>query len=463
MIKPKVGLLPFYLELYDNVVPNRKIDFEKILGNITDEIKKYQVDVISAPICRVREEFENSISMFEEEMADAIITLHMAYSPSLESIESLASTKLPIIVLDTTPAYDFSPLQDPDEILFNHGIHGVQDMCNLLIRNKKTFQLEVGHWKESNVIERVAEWSKAAALVRKIRTSRVGLIGGHFNGMGDFLVPDEILHSTIGIETIPFQPFETDVSIHENFKDLVENEMAADSMLYDMEGINENIHRNTVHSCLTVRCWLEQENLTAFTMNFLGFNKESCFMTVPFMEAGKAMSRGIGYAGEGDVLTAALVGALLSIYPDTIFTEMFCPDWNNNTIFLSHMAELNTNLVSGKVRLSEMDFIYTDADNPLIAFGRYRSGKAFIVNLAPSVDNGYSLIIAAGEIVDVIGEDKMEATIHGWFKPTMKIEDFLSAYSLVGGTHHSAMVYEDDVSVVVKFGKLMGWNVHIIG
>jgi len=34
------------------------------------------------------------------------------------------------------------------------------------------------------------------------------------------------------------------------------------------------------------------------------------------------MSRGIGYAGEGDVLTAALTGALLSVYPDTSFTEV---------------------------------------------------------------------------------------------------------------------------------------------
>ena len=36
-----------------------------------------------------------------------------------------------------------------------HGIHGVQDMCNLLVRNKKQFFIEAGHYKESDVIERV--------------------------------------------------------------------------------------------------------------------------------------------------------------------------------------------------------------------------------------------------------------------------------------------------------------------
>ena len=55
--------------------------------------------------------------------------------------------------------------------------------------------------------------------------------------------------------------------------------------------------------------------------------------TLPFLEASKAMARGIGYAGEGDVLTSALVGTLLSVYPETSFTEMFCPNWKDGRYF----------------------------------------------------------------------------------------------------------------------------------
>ena len=51
--------------------------------------------------------------------------------------DALAGTDLPIVVLDTTPGYAFGPTTDPAEIMYNHGIHGVQDMCNLLIRNGK--------------------------------------------------------------------------------------------------------------------------------------------------------------------------------------------------------------------------------------------------------------------------------------------------------------------------------------
>ena len=64
-----------------------------------------------APICRVKQEFIDSISLFEREEVDAIVTLHLAYSPSLESADVLARTKKPIIVLNTTPTYDFSPVR----------------------------------------------------------------------------------------------------------------------------------------------------------------------------------------------------------------------------------------------------------------------------------------------------------------------------------------------------------------
>ncbi len=44
--------------------------------------------------------------------------------------------------------------------------------------------------------------------------------------------------------------------------------------------------------------------------------------------AAKAMTAGVGcMLGEGDVITAGLVGALLSANPCVTFSEMFCPDW----------------------------------------------------------------------------------------------------------------------------------------
>lgn len=461
MTTPKIGLLPFYVELYDKAVPQSRPRFEAFLETIASELESLDIEIIRAPVCRLKDEFAAAVALFEDHNVDAIVTLHLAYSPSLESAEVLASTKLPLIILDTTMTYDFGPDQDPDEIFYNHGIHGVQDFCNLLVRYGKAFHIEAGHWKESNVLLRVAEWVKAAAMARMLHNARVGIIGNPFDGMGDFHVPWNVLKNTIGMEVIHFQK---NVSLSNRARDdeAILAEIAENEVRFDLSVIDAQKHRMTVEACLTVRQWIETERLTAFTLNFLDINRALGFQTVPFLEAGKAMAHGIGYAGEGDVLAAALVGMLLSFYPDTTFTEMFCPDWKNSAILLSHMGEMNINLVSGRAVALELVFPYGDVANPVIVTGRYRGGKVTLVNLAPGADDTYSLIIASGEMLGVAGEDRMKNVVHGWFRPDREVSNFLAAFSRAGGTHHSAIVYGDYVPEMVKFGEIMGWHVYMI-
>ena len=185
----KVGLLPFYLALYDSALPEARRAGERFVRQITDELGRLGLEVQPAPLCRLEAEFAAAVRGFEEAGVDAILTLHVAYSPSLESAPVLARTPLPIIVLDTTPAYAFGPDQSPEAIMENHGIHGVQDLCNMLLRLKRPFRVEAGHWEHSDLLHRVARWANAACLVSALRRARVGRIGRPFPGMGDFAVP----------------------------------------------------------------------------------------------------------------------------------------------------------------------------------------------------------------------------------------------------------------------------------
>lgn len=459
MHKLKIGLLPLYIEMYDRDMPQIRPGIEEFRETIIKRFEEIGLVVAAAPVCRVKQEFEDAVKYFEQQEVDAVVTLHLAYSPSLESSDVLARTKLPLIVLDTTPAYNFGPSQKVDEINYNHGIHGVQDMCNLLKRNKKEFFLEVGHWEKSDVLDRVAGCVRAVKLAKEIRQARVGRIGEPFPGMGDFLVAPELMKSTIGIETVLYDinhsiSFRQAISENE-----INTEMEQDRIDFDTIGLDPSVHCTATIANLTVRKWIEKKNLTAFTVNFLAIDKKTGISCMPFLEAGKAMSRGIGYAGEGDVLTAALVGALASVYPETSFTEMFCPDWENDSILLSHMGEMNVRLCAEKPQLAEEDFPYTDADNPVLPYGRFKEGRGVLVNLAPGADHTYSLIVAPVQVLDVNQEDSLKNCVHGWFKPGMPIAEFLKAYSEAGGTHHVALVYGNVEDEIQKFGKIMGWEV----
>jgi L-arabinose isomerase len=456
--KPRIGLLPLYIELYDNFLPEKREDFNRFLFTIADAMRKRNLDVAVAPVCRLKEEFSSAVQGFEKDCLDAIVTIHLAYSPSLESASVLAKTTLPLLILDTTRTYGFGPDQSPDEIFFNHGIHGVQDLCNLLIRNNKVYQIEAGHWQKSDVLDRIAQWARAALLAAGMKKARVGRIGSSFPGMGDFVVTDELLKSSMGIEIVSSIPEVMEELTPKAEDACVLDETARDSLQYNSDKINKISLLQTVRTGIAVRRWMEKEKLTAFTMNFLDVCKSAGFATVPFMEASKAMARGLGYAGEGDILTAALTGALLRVFPDTTFTEMFCPDWEGNSIFVSHMAEMNIGIAEGCLKLIEMEYQYSEADNPVAIVGKLKGGKAVLVNLAPGPDGSFSLVICP---VDVLGKpetDRFEGTVHGWIMPSMPIDAFLTQYSIAGGTHHSALVYGDVAADMDKFARLMGWR-----
>lgn len=459
---PTIGLLPLYLELYDRSLPEVRPRMEAFRQTIESEFEKRGLQVVTAPVCRLKDEFESAIGCFEEADVDAIVTLHLAYSPSLESAPALARTRLPVIVLDTTPTYSYGPRQDPDELMYNHGIHGVQDLCSVLIREGKPFAIETGHWENSDVLDRVAAWARAAMAASRMRSARVGLIGVPFEGMGDFAVEREALRRNIGIEVVDARPDQLRSMLASVTEDELKAEAARDAARFTMKGVDPDAYARSLRAGLAVRKWIETERLTAFTMNFLSFDRSSGLDTVPFLEASKAMARGIGYAGEGDVLTAAFVGALAAVYSGTTFTEMFCPDWENDSIYLSHMGEMNVDLAADRPALVEKPFPWTDAQDPVIAVGRLAGGAAVYADLAPGSGDTFSLIAAPVEVLEVQGEDRMADSVRGWFRPRMPISDFLARYSATGGTHHSALVYGVDVSEIARFGELMGWNVIVL-
>jgi len=176
-----------------------------------------------------------------------------------------------------------------------------------------------------------------------------------------------------------------------------------------------------------------------------------------------AMARGIGYAGEGDVLTAALCGALAQVFEDTTFAEMFCPDWAGERIFMSHMGELSTRVIDGKPKLLEKDFPFFSMPAPVLCPGRMKPGSALIFDLAPGPDNTFTLLAAPVEVcADTAGEDTLNDCIRGWIKPVVPVADFLKQYSIRGGTHHLVLSYGANPAFAEAFASAMDWNFKVI-
>lgn len=462
MEKIKVGYLPLYLKLYDDVYPNMRDPMVDQMSAFITMLEAKGLEIVKADLCRIKPEFDAAADMFNNAGVCAVITQHLAYSPSLECIEALLKLEMPIVVFDTTPDYELIRVADcQNRINPNHGIHGVQDMCNLLKRNEKPYFICAGHVRNSNVIDEVVGMCRAAAAVKAYKNMKVGSVGGSFTGMGDFLISDERYKQDIGAEISYMTADVAQAYLAKVTEEEVAAELASDAEKYDVKCTYTEEYKLATKSGLAIRKWMEEKGLGALTVNFLTL--DTCGLPkMPFPECCKAMEREQGYAGEGDTLTAGLVGALFAAYPNTTFTEMFCPDWEQDVLLMSHMGESNPNLSQWKAHLRNCDFTYNSCGNTVGMYTCYRAGDVCIVNLAP-MKEGYNLVLCPGKMLDVgLENGAYENSNQGWFKPNKPLPQFLKEYSMAGGTHHSAMIYGADIEELKAFGQMMGFNTIVV-
>ena len=462
--RPQAGLLPFYLKLYDDLLPQCRAGFDGFIGRIAAALEARGIALQRAPVCRVADEFKAAIGQFEAAGVDCLITLHLAYSPSLEAIDACCRTKLPIVILDTTMDATFGVGASPDRIMYNHGVHGVMDFASLLRRRHRTFEIVAGHDADPRTMDRAADLVRAAVAAGALRGSRVLRVGDAFVGMGDFAVAEEVLAAKLGTAVQQIGLDALDEAVRKVTDVAVAKEVADDRQRFACE-LPAEAHARSVRVGLGLRQIVDAGSYSGLSVNFQAFDRaDRPANTMPFLEISKAMARGIGYAGEGDVLTAALVGALARAFGVVTFTEIFCADWAGDTLFLSHMGEISPAVAGDRPRVIAKPFFSGGSLDPAVLTCAVKPGPAAFVNLAPGPDDTFSLIVAPVEVLaeDASLDPAMRDVVRAWVRPPVEVAPFLEAYSRAGGTHHSALVLGDRADAVAAFGRMMGLTVVLL-
>ena len=112
--------------------------------------------------------------------------------------------------------------------------------------------------------------------------------------------------------------------------------------------------------------------------------------------------------------------------------------------------------------MSTVPFNYNSCGDTAAPYICFRPGKAVFVNVAPSKE-GFSMIATQVEMLDAGLEFGVyRSSNQGWMKPGKPLPEFLKAFSELGGTHHSALVYNGNIDEILAFGRMMGFETHRI-
>jgi L-arabinose isomerase len=353
---------------------------------------------------------------------------------------------------------------DFDDLIMNHVIQGTQDVTNILLRGRKIFGMVSGHFQDKDTNKNLLDWLYAAATVQYAKKSKVGLLGNPAQDMGDFGVDESSMKTRWGPHAIYLSLGRFNEILMNIEEDQINEIVTTDKEVFDFDdNLSEETYRTSVKLELAFRKLIKEKDLDAFTMNFMDIVSDGRFPTIPFLGINKLLSDGYGYAGEGNLVIAALMSQMHHLCGGANFTETFTVDFKRNIILMSHMQECNPAFArkDRKVKLVHKDF-WAKGIGPYAGMHfSLEPSPVTLITITTKPDGSFYYICYETQICDILPLKNFDIP-HWFIQPDEDVGKFLSRYSMVGGPHHLISVPGHCTDKIKKLAFLQNFDCTIL-
>lgn len=454
--KPRVMFLGLSLELYKHAMPEYLSRWAEVFKHWEKQLSLH-AEVVCSHLCYCDDEVEAAVKSLPGLKIDAVVLSPLSYTPSLMSAPKLRHCGVPIVIWSTQFADRIASDFTPDDLGMNHTVQGTQDITNVLFRNGIDFAIVTGHYLDAACNARLADCLIAARAARLGRRLRTLSLGGMFPGMGDFEFDPELVAEKWGPEFI-------DLGLDEYLAVLgsVDDGEAEKLRQHDLEffeispELSRETHLDSLRQLLALRRLLEKYRADAFTMNFVALMNDSHCRTMPFFGINRLMAEGMGYAGEGDALRAALMTQLRQIAGSANFTEIYTVDFRRNTLLMSHMQECNPAFArrDRKIKLREQPFWAPGVAPYCGMYFTLEPGETTLATITDDAKGRFRYIAFKGTIPDVELFPNYDRP-YWLLQSETGVSELLDRYSLAGGAHHLVALPGDQLG---RIGRLAYWQ-----
>jgi L-arabinose isomerase len=456
--KARVGLLGLMFDLYD-AWPDLKPMMAEFGQELVGAIAPF-AEADFPGVCNKREEVEVAIARWEAEGRDLVIVVLLTYAPSHLALQALSHTRLPVLIFNTQQLFSVDENTLGIDTTKNHGMHGVQDLANVLLRAGRRFDIVTGYYKDAGTLNEVKAWCDAARVAHDMRGMRIGLVGYAMEGMGDFGLDETAFLAQAGVEIRRIGMTGLAERARQAPESVIADEVAVDRARFRFaDNVSTSQHEASVRLEWALRETLKERGMSGFAAHFLAVGDEGTLETLPFLAASKLLAEGYGFGGEGDVTSAAGVGMMQKLAGEANFTEMFTMDFAHNAVLMMHMGEGNWRMARKDepvhVLSNSLEAIMDVRTPPvLLAFG-LEPGEVTLVSLTTGADGRLKFVATEGQVLDFPYLPDL-ARPHYKFQPDSDLGAFLTRFSKEGGSHHQALAYGRWAGTVEKIAAIMG-------
>ena len=452
-------------ETLKEVAKHSEIIAESLNININSPYKIVYKDLLTTP-----EAIEQlAIEANSSENCAGIITWMHTFSPAKMWISGLLQLKKPLLHLHTQFNANIPwDTIDMDFMNTNQSAHGDREFGFIGARMQIKRKVVVGHWQDSEVLEKIGAWLSVAAAYLEGKTLKIARFGDNMRNVAVTEGDKVEAQIKFGWQIHGYGIGDLVAKINEVTEEQIENLMEEYSKCYDfapellVPGVGRDSVREQARIEIGLETFLKAGGFTAFTSTFEDLNG---MKQLPGLAVQHLMAKGYGFGGEGDWKTAALVRIMkiMAQNKGTSFMEDYTYHFeaNNEMILGAHMLEVCPTIAATKPIIEVHPLgIGGKADPARIVFNG-GEGAAVCATVL-DMGNRFRLLVNAVDAVKVEKAMPKLPVARILWKPQPSLKTSAEAWILAGGAHHTSFSFNVTVDQLRDFSEMLGMECLVI-
>ena len=388
-----------------------------------------------------------------------LVTWCHTFSPSKMWINGLQALQKPYCHLATQYNKEIPNEEiDMDYMNLNQSAHGDREHGFIAARLRTPRKVIAGHWKNSDVQKRLADWMRVCVGVKVSRELKVMRFGDNMREVavteGDKVETQIKLGWQVNTWAVGDLVKEIDaVSEQEVDRLYAEYEASYDIATDDVEAI-----RYQAREELAMKRMMDGEGCKAFSNTFQDLYG---MQQLPGLATQHLMAQGYGYGGEGDWKVSAMTAIMKSMGDHGNGSSAFMEDYTYHLAdgqeysLGAHMLEVCPSLAATKPRIETHYLgIGMNAKDPARLVFEGKTGPAIVVSL---IDMGgrMRLIVQDIEAVKPILPMPNLPVARVMWKAMPNLTTGIECWVIAGGAHHTVLSYDVSAGMMRDWARIM--------
>ena len=355
---------------------------------------------------------------------------------------------------------------DMDFMNLNQSAHGDREFGFIGARMRLSRKVVVGHYQDTEAIDRIAVWIRAASAYADALNMRIARFG---DNMRDVAVTEgnkvsaqmKMGYSVYGYGIGDLVKYVNEVPGSEIKKLLAEY---GSEYKLTKEVSNSETLREAARIEIGMENFLKSGNFKAFTTTFEDLHG---LKQLPGLAVQRLMSKGYGFGAEGDWKTSALVRSMKvmanGLNGGTSFMEDYTYhfDPKGMRVLGAHMLEVCPSIASGKPSLEVHPLGIGGKEDPARLVFKSAPGAAINVSII-DMGNRFRMIVNEVEVVKCPDMPNLPVASVLW-KPLPDLKTAAAAWILAGGAHHTGFSNVINSEYMEDLAEMMGIEYLLIG